>query len=140
MVSSGDRQCVSESGFTDIMETDGDRIFERAIRQARDSNASLAKMLPPDDKLLLSSSPNGSDMTIIDAQVVKTFIEDKANDAKGKRDGSKTKRISSFVNNVARFALNIQDIVSPLASQNPECGVPIGCLMIIFKVSEVPFS
>lgn len=117
-----------------VAHTDLRRIYERAIRQARDSNARLAKLLPPDDALLLSKSASGPDLTVIDAQAVKLFIEGKAKDAKSKRDSSKTKRLSGFVNSVARFAVNIQDIVSPLASQNPECGVPIGCLMIIFKV------
>jgi hypothetical protein len=91
-------------------------------------------MLPPDEVLLLSGNPNCPNLTIIDAQVVKSFIQDKANDAKDRRDRSKPKWLSSFVNTLACFALKIQDIVTPLASQSPECAIPLGCLMVIFKV------
>ncbi|KAF2239550.1 hypothetical protein EV356DRAFT_528142 [Viridothelium virens] len=108
-------------------------IYERALRKCRDSNASLAKILPQDDVLLLLGTSKSPGLTVVNAQAVKSFIEDNANHAKGKIDGSKIKWLSSFVNNVARFTLNIQDIITPLVSQNPHCAIAFGCVMVIFK-------
>jgi len=91
--------------------------------------------LPPDDILLLSGNSNFGERTVIDAQAVKSFIESKVNDATYRKSRSKTKWLSNSVNTLAQFALNIQTIVGPLASQSPEYAVPLGCLMIIFKVN-----
>ncbi|KIW16321.1 hypothetical protein PV08_06372 [Exophiala spinifera] len=79
------------------------------------------------------SIPGKPELKVINAEVVKSFIEDKANQAKQRHEWLRFKWLPKTVESLARFTFNIRDLVAPLTSLNPECAVVLGCLMVISK-------
>ncbi|KAK6369562.1 hypothetical protein LTS17_009468 [Exophiala oligosperma] len=130
-----------ESATQDVQTSQGrryqpgtdDSVFEEAFRQCRQSNEKLAKILPPNDAALLRRIPDRPELKVINAEAVKSFIEDKAKESRQRNEWLRFKWLPKTVESLARFTFNIRDLVSPLTSLNPECAVVLGCLMVISK-------
>jgi len=87
--------------------------------------------------MLLSRIPGKPELKVINAEAVKSFIEDKAKEARQRNEWLRFKWLPKTVESLARFTFNIRDLVAPLTSLNPECAVVLGCLMVISKVNYI---
>lgn len=111
-------------------------IYKKALDACRKSQTELAKILPPDDVLLLQRTAGSSISSGFNVATVRQFIEDRRSKATKNLATSKMKWLYEAAYSFSSVATHLSELLAPLVPQSPEYTIPLGCLMIVFEVFQ----